>query len=475
MYYPHLIVNKTMIKSVTIFLSLVLSLCLTNSLDAQTTFYRGADLSFAQQLENNGAVFKDNGTQQDILDIFKNHGVNIIRLRLWYDPQNGYNDLFQTLAMARRIKTKGLKLLLDIHYSDTWADAGHQTKPAAWQNLSYTVLKDSVYQYTRRVIQALKSQNTLPSIVQIGNEVTSGMLWDTGRVGGSFDNSSQWAQFAGLLNVGIKGVKDVEPKPDTVKIMIHIDRGGDFAGAKWFFDNLYTQGVTYDIIGLSYYPWWHGSLTDLTNTLDQLEARYHKPILIAETAYPWTLNYDDNVGNIVGQSNPLLPGYPATVDGQKSYLNKVFDIVHNVPDSLGIGVVYWEPDYISVPGVGSSWENLAMFDFQGNALASMSAFEPRDATPIEQNPTVRKFSLGQNYPNPFNPTTVIPYDLAKPSHVRLTVYNILGEVVATLVSSEQPAGSYKSRFIANNIPSGVYLYKLQIDNRSFVKKMMLVK
>ncbi len=462
-------------KFVTTFLLAEIFLCLSNLVYAQSTFYRGSDLSFAQQLENNGAVFKDNGTQQDILDIFKNHGLNIVRLRLWYHPQNGYNDLTHTLTMARRIKAKGLKLLLDFHYSDTWADPGHQTKPAAWQNLSYTVLKDSVYQYTRQVIQALKSQNTLPSIVQIGNEVTSEMLWDTGRVGGSFDNTSQWAQFAGLLNAGIKGVKDVEPKPDTVKIMIHIDRGGDYSGAKWFFDKLNAQGVNYDIIGLSYYPWWHGSLTDLNNNLDQLAARYHKPMLIAETAYPWTLNYDDDVANIVGSSNQLLPGYPATVEGQKSYLNKVFDIVHNVPGNLGIGVVYWEPDYISVAGVGSTWENLAMFDFQGNALASMSAFEPADATPIEQDQSVHQFSLGQNYPNPFNPTTVIPYDLAKPSHVKLSVYNILGEVVATLVNSEQPAGVYKSRFMAKGIPSGIYLYKLQINDRSFIRKMMLVK
>lgn len=462
----------TMIKSVTIFLFAVLFLCTTSILDAQSFFYRGADLSFTQQLENNGAVFKDNGTQQDILDIFKNHGLNIVRLRLWYHPQDGYNDLSHTLAMARRIKAKGLKLLLDFHYSDTWADAGHQTKPAAWQSLSYSVLKDSVYQYTKRVITSLKNQNTMPSIVQIGNEVTSGMLWDTGKVGGSYDNATQWSQFAALLNSGIKGVKDVS---DTVKIMIHIDRGGDYSGAKWFFDNLNAQGVSYDIIGLSYYPWWHGSLTDLTNNLDQLAARYHKPILIAETAYPWTLGYNDNVNNIVGNLGQLLPGYPATVDGQKSYLDKVFNIVRNVPDNLGIGVVYWAPDYISVPGVGSSWENLAMFDFQGNALSSMSAFEPAAATPIEPIQKIHRFSLGQNYPNPFNPTTVIPYDLAKTSHVKLTVYNILGEVVATLVNTEQPAGSYKSRFIANGIPSGIYLYKLQINDHSFIKKMMLVK
>lgn len=441
---------------------------------AQSTFYRGVDLSYLQELEANGAVFYDNGNRADAITIFKNHGVNIVRLRLWYHPQNGYDDLSHTLKMAKRVKAAGLDLLLDIHYSGTWADPSHQTPPAAWTNLSYSVLKDSVYQYTYHVIKALKAQSTLPAIVQIGNEITDGMLWNTGRVGGSYDTQTQWTQFAGLLNSGINGAKDAA-KPNSIKIMIHIDRGGDFNGAKWFFDNLNTQAVNYDIIGLSYYPWWHGSLSDMSNNLTQLAARYGKPILIAETAYPWTLNWDDNVNNIVGSSSQLLSGYPATVSGQQSYLNKVFSIVRNVPNHLGIGVIYWEPDFISVPGVGSDWENLAMFDFQGNALASMSAFEPPSGTPIEKQPPLLHTNLEQNYPNPFNPTTVIPFQISTTTNVRLTVYNELGQKIETLVNSKLSPGSYTRIFSSQNVSSGVYFYKLTVGDHSYIRKMSIIK
>lgn len=450
-------------------------LSITIKVKAQNVFYRGADLSYLQELEAHGAVYYDNNKPENALSIFKNNGVNIIRLRLWYHPQNGYNDLSNTLQMAKRISQKGLKLLLDIHYSDTWADPSHQTKPVAWANLSYSVLKDSVYSYTYRVIKDLKDQGSLPAIVQIGNEVTDGMLWNTGRVGGNYDNPTQWSQFASLLKEGIKGAKDAA-KPDTISTMIHIDRGGDFSGCKWFFDNLQKENVKFDIIGLSYYPWWDGSLTDMTNTVDQVAGRYNKPVLIAETAYPWTLKWDDNVNNIVGSSSQLLPNYPADEKGQQDYLDKVFSIIRNVPNHLGIGVVYWEPDFISVPGVGSDWENLAMFDFSGNALPSMSAFKPL-ATPIEKEPSVMHLQtkLEQNYPNPFNPTTVIPFQLSQTSEVRLSIYNILGERIATLVNSRLTQGSYTRMFSSKNISSGIYFYKLTVDNHSFVRKMLIVK
>ncbi len=257
--------------------------------------------------------------------------------------------------------------------------------------------------------------------------------------------------------------------------MIHIDRGGDFNGAKWFFDNLHSQNVPYDIIGLSYYPWWHGSLSNMESNVNQLAALYKKPILIAETAYPWTLNWNDNVTNIVGSSSQLLPGYPATLIGQQSYLNQIFSIVRNIPYQLGIGVFYWEPDYISIPGVGSPWENLAMFDFQGNALASMSAFEPSAGTPVEQPPPHLQTKLLQNYPNPFNPATIIPFHVSNASHVRLTIYNELGQKIETLVNSKLAPGSYTRVFSSLNISSGIYFYKLTVGDHSYVRKMSVIK
>jgi len=185
---------------------------------------------------------------------------------------------------------------------------------AAWKNLTFQVLKDSVYQYTRRVITALKNQNTLPDMVQIGNEITCGMLWDDGRVCGQYDTPQQWTQLAELLNAGIRGVKESLTAGDTVQIMIHIDRGGDNPGSRWFFDHLLAQNVNFDIIGLSYYPWWHGTLSDLEFNTYDLAQRYGKEIVIVETAYPWTLDWYDNTHNIVGDSSQLLGGYPATVN-----------------------------------------------------------------------------------------------------------------------------------------------------------------
>ena len=277
--------------------------------------------------------------------------------------------------MANRIKTLGLKILLDIHYSDTWADPGHQTKPAAWVNLSFQDLKDSVYQYTFNVITALKNQNTLPEIVQIGNEITCGMLWDDGCVCDQFNSPQQWAQLAELINEGIRGVNESLETGDTVKIMIHIDRGGDNNGSQWFFDHLIEQNVNFDIIGLSYYPWWQGTFSDLEFNINDLAQRYGKEIILVETAYPWTLDWYDNTHNIVGDSSQLLPGYPATVEGQTNFLSDLITLVRNIPDNKGTGLFYWAPEWISVPSLGSPWENVTLFSFTGELLNSISVFD----------------------------------------------------------------------------------------------------
>ena len=165
-------------------------------------YIRGADISTAPQIINAGGTWKLNGVPEDVLDIFKNNGANYVRLRIWYNPQGGYCGLDSTLAFALKVKAKGFKFLLDFHYSDTWADPSHQTKPAAWNNLAFLVLKDSVYAYTKRVITALKNQNTIPDMVQVGNEITNGMLWPDGKI-----SSSGWANFATLLKAGDSGCK----------------------------------------------------------------------------------------------------------------------------------------------------------------------------------------------------------------------------------------------------------------------------
>ena len=290
-------------------------------------FIKGADVSFLPQIEDSGGVFKDDGVATDALEIFKNYGFNYIRLKLWHTPQQDYNNLHRVLLMAERIKNKNFKFLLNFHYSDTWADPGHQTKPLAWQGISFADMTDSVYAYTKNVIAALDSQNTLPDMVQIGNEINSGMLWNDGRVGSGYDH---WSDLATLINAGINGVRDGALNGDSIHIMIHRANAANYDENKWFFDNLLAVGVDFDIIGLSFYPWWHGTLSQVQSTLNSLVTRYDKDIIIAETAYPWTLGWNDNINNIIGSEDQLHDGYSANTTGQSDFLRDLMQIVGNI-------------------------------------------------------------------------------------------------------------------------------------------------
>ncbi|NWF88897.1 MAG: glycosyl hydrolase 53 family protein [Ignavibacteriaceae bacterium] len=349
---------------------------------AQTNdFIKGVDVSFIPQIEDLGGKFYWKGNQTDPLDIFKQNEIGYIRLRLWHTPANGYCGLASTLDMASRLKQKGFKFLLNFHYSDSWADPGQQTKPAAWQGLTYSQLVDSIYSYTFSVIRAFDSVNALPDMIQIGNEIISGMLWPEGRVGGSYNTTQQWTQFTTLLKTARTAIINAVPN-NNIPIMIHIDRGGDNSGSRWFYDNLNLYQVPFDIIGLSFYPWWHGTLTKLSQNLNDLAGRYGKDVIVAEVAYPWTLQPFDNNGNIVGSSSQLHTGYPSTVQGQFNYLYDLINIVKQVPNNRGRGVFYWAPEYISVQPIGSPWENLTLFNFQGETLSSISAFKDEDTLGI---------------------------------------------------------------------------------------------
>lgn len=240
----------------------------------------GADISFLQQLEEKGIEFSHNGVKEDALVILKSHGFNYIRLRIFnnpsadsgYSPNKGYCDLAHTLAFAKRIKAAGLQLLLDFHYSDTWADPGKQFKPAAWKNKPLPVLKDSLYNYTKQVITALKDQGTAPEMVQIGNEINHGMVWPEGNVT-NFDGLAQ------LFNAGREAVLSVAP--ETI-IMLHIALGGQNDESVFFIDNMLARGVQFDVIGESYYPQWHGTLSDLKSNLNNLVSRYNKEVIVVE-------------------------------------------------------------------------------------------------------------------------------------------------------------------------------------------------
>jgi len=464
----------------TILIMFLLVSAVSENFSQTNTIIKGVDLSFAPQIEELGGKYKVNGESRDILDIVKENGVNYVRLRLWHTPSGGFSGLEKTLLYAKKIKSKGINLLLDFHYSDSWADPGRQTKPSAWANLSFELLKDSVYRYTKNVITSLKNQNSLPDMVQIGNEITGGMLWPDGKLYGAGLESEQWIKFGQLVKQGIKGVKDAAGS-SQIKIMIHIDRGGDNKGSIYFYDRLLAQGVEFDVIGLSYYPWWHGTLSELEFNINDLANRYNKEINIVETAYPWTLNWKDYTNNIVGLNNQLLPNYPATVQGQYDFIKYIITIITNISGKKGNGFFYWAPDWISLNQLGSSWENMTFFDFNGEVLNSISAFNINSSLKEDDRELPIYFKLFQNYPNPFNPESIIQFSISEESRITLSVYNSLGQKIDDIIDGIKNIGIHKVKWNAGNHSSGVYFYKITaapLNKKTSIthtRKMILIK
>lgn len=421
----------------------------------------GADVSFLEEIEAGGGVFFDDGLAADPLETLVSNGITWARLRIWHTPANGVNGLDETLAAARRIRAAGMRLLLDFHYSDSWADPGKQTIPSAWAGLAYEPLRDSVYAYTFRVVDALVRQNTPPEIVQTGNEIICGMVWDLGRVCDAFNTPTQWQRLAGLLGAAREAVLAASPPEEAPRIMIHIDRGGDNAGSRWFYDNLRTQQVAFDIIGVSYYPWWHGVLDDLSRNLADLTARYQKEVIVVETGYPWTLAWNDGTNNLVGVAGQVLPGYPATPAGQKAYFQELIERVAAVPDDRGQGIFLWEPLAISAPRFGSVMENLAFFDFSGNALPALEAFKEATSTGIQRIP--HEQTVLEVYPQPSWSEVTLIRSVDGSQRVDARVFDVLGrEVVRLGLGARDGAGNIRWVWdgrdsTGRTMPAGVYL------------------
>ena len=333
---------------------------------------RGADLSSLPRSEELGAkYYDDNGVQGDALQILQDHGVNAIRLRVWVNPANGCNHASGVARFAQRVKSRGLKLLIDLHYSDTWADPEHQAKPAAWADHGFSQLQADVFEHTRGVLNQLKALDLLPDMVQIGNEINPGMLLPDGSTG-------NWNNLSALLKQGYEAIKTCSP---SIQVMLHIANAGDQPAARKWFGEASAHAVNWDVTGLSYYSFWHGSMQSMTNTVKELAAQYAKPVVIAETAYPFTLLENDEEQNSIHALSQLTPGYPATPAGQADNLRAVVQAAR-----LGgaLGFFYWEPTWTAVkgngwdptnPNSGCQWENQALFDFIGKALPAMQVFK----------------------------------------------------------------------------------------------------
>lgn len=325
---------------------------------ASADYMIGADLSFLAEAEAKGSRFADGGVTKPGLQLFRDHGYNWIRLRLFHTVANSPdplpNDLPYTIALAKQAKAAGYKFLLDYHYSDTWADGGKQFIPKAWESLSPSVLADSLQDYTRSTIAAFRDAGAMPDMVQIGNEISPGMMFPRGKL------PEQWDTFAALLKAGIRGVDAGRGSAARPLIMIHIDKGGDRATTQWFFDNVLQRGVQFDIIGQSYYPWWHGTLLDLRANLAFMAETYKKPIVVVEVAYNW------RPAEYIGKPAP----FPETPDGQRAFLDAVHREVLATPNGLGRGVMWWEPAVRPSPIYGRG-----MFDDRGNALPVINVFD----------------------------------------------------------------------------------------------------
>ncbi len=358
----------------------------------------GADVSSLAKSEDCGGVYRtDSGGPEDALAILKDYGLNWIRLRVFVNSDDGYHGAAQLLAVARRAKGLGLKVLVDLHYSDFWADPAKQWTPAAWQGKTFADLTDAFVSYTREIVLALTAQGTPPDMIQLGNEITPGMLWDYAatRTGDStaddgygtgtmltVHHTENWENLAVLLTAGYEAVKTVSPQ---TRVMIHLDVGGNNETYQWWFGNITARNVPFDVIGASYYGYWHGSLADLQRNLNDVSARYGKDVLVAETAYAFTLADGDGRPNVVADPSQLVAGYPATPAGQAANLRDVMSIVRAVPNGRGLGVFYWDATWTAVAGngwsprdraAGNEWENQALFDFDGLPLPAMNHFVP---------------------------------------------------------------------------------------------------
>lgn len=324
------------------------------------TLVSSVDLSALPQIETTNAVFYNtDGQPEDVLTTLKKQGVNTIRLRLWYNPENIHSSFAEVKTFSGKIKSKGFKVWLTVHYSDTWADPGNQKTPDAWQGKTYDAVKDSVYSYTAKIVAEIN-----PDYIQIGNEINAGILFPYGKI------SENEPQFRELISTGIQAVRDNSNK---TKVIIHF---AGINGSNWFFNKI--KDLDFEIIGLSYYPNWHGkNLGTFESTLSGLSQTYNKDIVIAETAYPFTLNWNDWTNNIVGLDEHLiLPDYPATPQGQKDFIAKLKEIV--LANKTGIGFCYWGGELIAFNGQeatdGSPWENQALYDFDNKALPVMEEF-----------------------------------------------------------------------------------------------------
>ena len=358
-------------------------------------FIKGMDLSTLLELERCGAKYYDHGVERDVLDIIKDYDVDTIRIRLWNDPKSedgepygaGNNDLEETIAIGKKVTDAGFGVLLNFHYSDFWADPGKQIKPKAWANYGVEELEKAVYDFTFESLNKAIDSGVNVTMIQVGNELSNGLSWPEGKVP-NYDN------IAKFVSAGIRACRAVNP---DIPLMIHLDNGGNNELYRRWFDNYTQRGEDFDYIGLSYYPFWHGSLQMLEDNMNDIAKRYGKELIIAEVSMGYTMEdyksyekLDDSDRKGYATRKELIESidYPMTVQGQADFTEDLLNRVKNVYGNHGKGFFWWEPAWIPVPGsgwatpaslkymndqgpCGNEWANQALFDYDGNMLPTL--------------------------------------------------------------------------------------------------------
>jgi arabinogalactan endo-1,4-beta-galactosidase len=336
-------------------------------------WFDGADLSALDRIEELGGTFRDDkGQPTDALAALASAGANCVRLRLFVAPDGRgftHNDLPRTLAMAKRAKAAKQAILLDFHYSDTWADPGHQGIPASWPQDSLPALAAKVEDYTFETLRRFAEEGVFPDLVQIGNEIENGLLWPHGEIHKGKGKAPNWDGAATLFKSAARGVRRATPEGLKIRIVLHTATGGNVETTATFHREMQRRSVDYDVAGLSFYPWWHGTLEGLRKNAEQLATTFGKEVFVVEAGFSWNAGTDGR--RFDGQQF----AWPMTPEGQASFLRDVCQVIHDVPNGRGIGVLWWHPDSIPVKGahiwLGGS---CALWRTDGSPLPALGEF-----------------------------------------------------------------------------------------------------
>jgi len=401
-------------------------------------FVKGADIGWLSQMEATGYQFYDtNNVQMECLDILQSRQINTVRLRVFVNPSNdrinGHCSKKEVAEMALRAKNKGMRVMIDFHYSDSWADPGKQNKPAAWASHSFSQLQNDVYNHTYEVLDTLKSIGSTPEWAQVGNEISGGMLWSDG-------STNNWPQLAQLLNKGYDAAKAVD---NSIQVVIQINNGYDNGLFRWFFDNAKNNGVRYDIIGLSYYPYWEGhdytvTINALGDNMNDMVTRYGKPVMVVET------------GGLYNQ-----------VQNTYDMLVAVIQKVLAVPDKMGLGVIYWEPQG------EKSWSgySLSCWSTGGKPTKALNAFLYDVSTGVYEVNAKKEIRI---FPNP-SVDGSFSIDLEEMNGItEVRIFDMQGRLI-----KEQTIHDNSRLEIQTDLQKGIYLIGIYNKGQNYFQKLVI--